>query len=92
MILRRLVTAGWSAFEIVVSLRMTPSMRARTTTCFACGSKWRSDACSSIAREMRELTRLIAGALVAAPPRMSSSAVESSSSSSSAIPMSSEVR
>ena len=71
---------------------MTPSMRTRTTICFACGSKWRSDACSSIAREMSELTRLIAGALVAAPPRMSSSADGSSSSSSSAASTSSEVR
>jgi len=92
MILRRLAIAGCIDFEIVVRRRMTPSMRARTTSCFGCGSKWRSDAPSSIARAIRELTSLIAGALVAAPSRMSSTAASSSSRSSSMTPTSTYVR
>ena len=67
MIFRRLVTAGWRLRGSSSNWRMTPSIRARTTELVACGSKWRSEAPSSIAREMSELTSSMAGALVAAP-------------------------
>ncbi len=43
---------------------MTPSTRMRTAICFACGSKWRSEAPSSMARAISELTSAIAGAVV----------------------------
>ena len=49
MIFRRVTTAGCIGFGMVATWRVTPSIRARTTISFSCGSKWMSEAPSSIA-------------------------------------------
>ncbi len=63
MILRRVTTAGCIGFGIVATGRVTPSIRARTTISSSCGSKWMSEAPSSIACAIVVWTSFTAGAL-----------------------------
>ena len=65
MIFRRVTTAGCIGFGIVATWRVTPSIRARTTISFSCGSKWMSEAPSSIACAIVVWTSLTAGRLAA---------------------------
>ena len=84
MIFRRLVTAGISPVGTSATLRMTPSIRARTTIACGCGSKWMSEAPSAIAFAMIWFVSLIAGASVMSPSVMSSTCSSSSSATTSA--------
>ena len=78
MILRRLSTPDCMRRGIDMISCSTPSMRKRTTSSLACGSKWMSLAASSTDWAMTEFTSLTIGASSVAS-RMSVS--ESSSSS-----------
>jgi len=49
MIFRRLMTPSCICFGISATGRVTPSIRARTIMSSSCGSKWMSEAPSSIA-------------------------------------------
>ena len=85
MIFRRLVTAGVSPVGTSATMRMTPSIRARTTIACGCGSKWMSEAPSAIAFAMIWFVSLIAGASVASPSVMSSTSSSSSGTTSDSI-------
>ena len=61
MIFSRVITAGCICFGIVATSRVTPSMRARTTMSCSWGSKWMSEAPSSIAWAIVVWTSLTAG-------------------------------
>ena len=76
---RRVVTPAARRFGIRCTSCSTPSMRRRTTSESSCGSQWMSEAPSSAAWKMTELTRRTSGA-----SEMPSSASRSSASSSSA--------
>ena len=78
MIFRRLVTAGVRPVGTSATLRMTPSILARTTIACGCGSKWMSEAPSAIALAMIWFVSLIAGASAASPSVMSSLGASSS--------------
>ncbi len=62
MILIRLTTPLARRLGTLAVWRSTPSTRQRTTMCLACGSKWMSEARSSIARTITELTKRTIGA------------------------------
>ena len=93
--LSRVVTPADIRFEIRCTSRRTPSTRKRTTSASSCGSKWTSEAPSSAAWKISELTRRTSG-----PSEMPSSASRSSpgsssssaSASSSAVPTASAAR
>ena len=75
--LRRVVTPAIIRFGIRCTSWSTPSMRNLTTSASSCGSKWTSEAPSSAAWKMTELTSRTSGA-----SEIPSSASRSSSSSS----------
>ena len=81
MIFTRDTTPGTMRRGIVVVSWSTPSTRKRTRMSLPCGSKWMSEAPSSTAWAMIELTSLMTGAS-AADSRISATIVGSSSSSS----------
>ena len=76
---RRVVTPADIRFGMRCTSASTPSMRKRTTSASSCGSKWMSEAPSSAAWKMTELTSRTSGA-----SEIPSSASRSSPSSSSA--------
>ena len=78
---RRVVTPGAIRFGMRCISASTPSMRKRTTSASSCGSKWTSEAPSSAAWKMIELTRRTSGASET-PSSASRSSVSSSPSSS----------
>ena len=59
---RRVVTPGVIRFGIRCISWSTPSMRKRTASASSCGSKWTSEAPSSAAWKMTELTSRTSGA------------------------------
>ncbi len=74
---RRVVTPADIRFGMRCTSASTPSMRKRTTSASSCGSKWMSEAPSSAAWKMTELTSRTSGA-----SEIPSSASRSSPSSS----------
>ena len=80
---RRVVTPGAIRFGIRCTSWSTPSTRKRTTSASSCGSKWTSEAPSSAAWKMIELTSRTSGASETPSSASRSSASSSRSSSSS---------
>ena len=76
---RRVVTPGVIRFGIRCTSCSTPSTRKRTTSASSCGSKWTSEAPSSAAWKMTELTSRTSGA--SETPSSTSRSSSSSSSS-----------
>ena len=79
---RRVVTPGASRLGIRCISWSTPSIRKRTSSESSCGSKWTSEAPSSAAWKMTELTSRTSGA--SETPSSASRSVTASSSTSSA--------
>ena len=84
MIFRRLITPSCICFGICATGRVTPSMRARTIMSSSCGSKWMSEAPSSIACASVAWTSLTAGVSSVASAMSSRCAIGSKASSASA--------
>ena len=87
---RRVVTPVASRFGIRCTSWSTPSTRSRTTSESSCGSKWTSEAPSSAAWKMTELTSRTSGA--SETPSSASRSSRSSSSSNSPASSSSAAR